>query len=115
MRAPGWLSDSDLKVFTEAFTKTEFQGAINWYRASSDPELRAELGILFAKQISPPTWYLAGEADWGTYQTPGALERMATQACQDFRGSIMVPAAGHWVQQEAADTVNAALIKFLGR
>jgi pimeloyl-ACP methyl ester carboxylesterase len=32
----------------------------------------------------------------------------------DFRGSTFVPGAGHWVQQEAPDAVNAALLDFLG-
>lgn len=110
-KVPAWLSDAELRVFTNAFTKTEFQGAINWYRASSDPELRAELGMLFAKQIMPPTWYLAGAADWGSYQTPGALERMQTMACHDYRDTIFVPNAGHWVQQEQGTVTARHLIE----
>lgn len=99
-KAPDWLNDDELEVFVEAFRTTEFQGALNWYRASSDPVLRAELGVLCGKTITTPTWYLAGAADWGTYQTPGALERMQRRACQDFRRVISIANAGHWVQQE---------------
>ena len=32
----------------------------------------------------------------------------------DHRGSVLIDGAGHWVQQEAADQVNAALLQFLG-
>ncbi len=95
-----WLTEDELLVFVESFAATGFQGAINWYRASSSPLLRNELSVLFGKQVNIPCWYLAGDADWGTYQTPGALERMQSQACSDFRELILVPGAGHWVQQE---------------
>ena len=32
----------------------------------------------------------------------------------DHRGNTIVEGAGHWVQQEAPDEVNAALLQFLG-
>jgi pimeloyl-ACP methyl ester carboxylesterase len=31
----------------------------------------------------------------------------------DFRGSTLIPAAGHWVQQEKPEETNAALLAFL--
>jgi pimeloyl-ACP methyl ester carboxylesterase len=31
----------------------------------------------------------------------------------DHRGDVIVPGAGHWVQQEAPDEVNAALLRFV--
>jgi pimeloyl-ACP methyl ester carboxylesterase len=31
----------------------------------------------------------------------------------DLRGSTIVPGAGHWVQQEKPQEVNAALLEFL--
>ena len=31
----------------------------------------------------------------------------------DLRGSVMLPGAGHWTQQERPDEVNAALIEFV--
>jgi pimeloyl-ACP methyl ester carboxylesterase len=34
-------------------------------------------------------------------------------ALPDFRGGTMVDGAGHWVQQENAAEVNAALLAFL--
>jgi pimeloyl-ACP methyl ester carboxylesterase len=42
------------------------------------------------------------------------LERMPS-ACADLRGSLLLPGAGHWVQQERPEQVNAALIEFLER
>ena len=34
-------------------------------------------------------------------------------ACADLRGSLLLPGAGHWVQQERPEQVNAALLEFL--
>jgi epoxide hydrolase A/B len=31
----------------------------------------------------------------------------------DLRAEIVVPGTGHWVQQQAPDAVNAALLEFL--
>ena len=31
----------------------------------------------------------------------------------DLRARVVVPKAGHWVQQQAPDEVNAALLEFL--
>ena len=31
----------------------------------------------------------------------------------DLRSQVVVPAAGHWVQQQAPEAVNAALLDFL--
>jgi pimeloyl-ACP methyl ester carboxylesterase len=106
-----WLTDEELQVFVQEFERTGFQGALNWYRCSSDATLRNELSIFFDKKIGVPCWYLAGAEDWGTYQTPGALERLATNACADFRGQIMIPSAGHWVQQEQAKLTFQEILK----
>jgi pimeloyl-ACP methyl ester carboxylesterase len=46
--------------------------------------------------------FIGGERDWGIHQTAGALNAMET-ACADYRGTVLVPGAGHWVQQEAPD------------
>lgn len=32
----------------------------------------------------------------------------------DLRSEVVVPGAGHWVQQQAPEAVNAALLDFLG-
>ena len=33
----------------------------------------------------------------------------------DHRGNVLVEGAGHWVQQEKPEEVNAALLDFLGQ
>lgn len=38
---------------------------------------------------------------------------VGTMFCTDFRGSTIIEGEGHWIQQEAPDAVNAALLAFL--
>jgi pimeloyl-ACP methyl ester carboxylesterase len=61
-----------------------------------------------------PSTFIAGASDWGIQQNPGALERMATEACTDWRGTHLVDGAGHWVQQEQPAAVVRHLLAFLG-
>ena len=42
-------------------------------------------------------------------QLTGAMSRVA----KDFRGAVLVPAIGHWVQQEAPEETNQAMSEFL--
>jgi len=60
-----------------------------------------------------PATFITGKADWGTYQFPGALERMERQACTHWRGTHLIDAAGHWAQQEQPEQVSALLLDFL--
>ena len=44
---------------------------------------------------------------------PGCVEDQRA-ICDDLRMERIVPGAGHWIQQERPDDVNAALLEFLG-
>ena len=57
---------------------------------------------------------LAGERDLVRAMVPG-VDSFADpgSGCTDFRGSTIIPGAGHWVQQEAPAETNAALDAFL--
>ena len=56
---------------------------------------------------------MGGQADWGVFQMPGALEAMEKTATSRYLGTVLVEGAGHWVQQEAPDAVSASLLAFL--
>jgi pimeloyl-ACP methyl ester carboxylesterase len=60
-----------------------------------------------------PSAFISGQSDWGTYQFPGAFEKMQNQTCTQMTMCELVPNAGHWVQQEQAESVSNLLIKFL--
>ena len=66
-----------------------------------------------AASIDVPACFIAGKSDWGVYQSPGALERMETIACAQWRGAHLVDGAGHWVQQEQPEEVSRLLLQFI--
>ena len=111
--AAPWLTDEELAVYAESFQRTGFQGGLNWYRCGTSLEHFSNLFPLAGRKIQIPAMFIAGAADWGTYQAPGAFERMQSEACADFRGAHLVPGAGHWVQQEQPESVVRLLLDFL--
>ena len=70
--------------------------------------------LFSGRRIEVPACFIAGSADWGIYQAPGALEAMEERAA-DWAGTWLVDGAGHWVQQEQPDAVSARLLAFLRR
>jgi pimeloyl-ACP methyl ester carboxylesterase len=57
--------------------------------------------------------FVAGENDWGVYQSPGALATMQTKGCARFEGTHLLPNTGHWAMQEQPAAVSQALAAFL--
>ncbi|GAM36648.1 hypothetical protein TCE0_018r05896 [Talaromyces pinophilus] len=116
-----WLSDEDLEVYVNEYARTTFQGGLNWYRVQTDdggkkPELKHDLDIFAGKRISIPCAFIGGDKDWGTYQQPGAIEKMTSdekEVCDDFRMFKMVEGAGHWIPQEKPDEVVRAILEFI--
>jgi pimeloyl-ACP methyl ester carboxylesterase len=107
-----WLPDEDLAVYSAEFSRTGFQGGLQWYRAARDPTTAAELTRLSGRTIDVPSCFIAGQRDWGVYQAPGVFERMRG-ACTRLTGCHMVPGAGHWIQQERAEDTTRLLLDFL--
>ncbi len=110
--ACGWLTEAELAVYAGEFARTGFQGGLNWYRSSTHPPCVAEMQSHAGRTIDMPACYIAGAADWGMHQRPGALQRMRS-LCTDWRGLHVVPGAGHWVQQEQPEATLRLLRDFL--
>ncbi len=108
-----WLPDDELQVYSDSFQCTGFQGGLNWYRCRFVDAFIREQEVFAGRTIDVPAMFVSGKSDWGVYQTPGALEAMETRVCTDYRGTHLIDGAGHWVQQEQPDAVNALLLNFL--
>lgn len=113
-----WLPPEDLTVYVSEWTRTGFQGALNWYRAQtgSTPQSRKDLFLMAGKRIEVPVAFVSGKCDWGNFQQPGALEgyadaRVVGEGC--WRGATLVEGAGHWVMQERPQEVIEAVGRFL--
>ena len=107
-----WLSQAELAVYAGEYERNGFQGGLNWYRATRDPQCLAQLQLFHGKTIDVPAAFIGGASDWGVYQSPGAIDRMP-QACTQLLGQHLLDGAGHWVQQEQPETVAELLLSFL--
>jgi pimeloyl-ACP methyl ester carboxylesterase len=105
---PAWLAQDELDHYIAEFTRTGFTGAINWYRnLDRNWELSAHLD---GAKVEVPALFIGGRGDPVLLMTPPAvMEGWLT----DHRGDVLVDGAGHWVQQEKPDEVNAALVEFV--
>ncbi|HEV2980445.1 MAG TPA: alpha/beta hydrolase [Solirubrobacteraceae bacterium] len=103
-----WLSEDELAVYVEAFERTGFTGGLNWYRnIDRNWELTESVAD---RHVVQPAFFLTGELDPVRRFMPAA----AMQGwVDDLRADIVVPGAGHWVQQQAPEAVNASLLEFL--
>jgi pimeloyl-ACP methyl ester carboxylesterase len=111
---PAWMSESDLKEYADAFQAGGFRGPLNRYRAQEIDF--AALADYAGKPVTRPSFFIAGERDPVRRFIPGIdLYQLPGAACSDFRGSVIVPRVGHWVQQEAPDATDLALEGFLAQ
>ena len=113
IRACRWLPENELKVYSEEYGRTGFQGGLNWYRVRWDSRFTREAEVFSGRTIDVPSAFIAGKSDWGVYQAPPAFERMQQSALTKMRFCELIEGAGHWVQQEQPEAVSRLLVKFL--
>jgi pimeloyl-ACP methyl ester carboxylesterase len=108
-----WLPDNELAFYSAEYSRTGFQGGLQWYRCGTSGAFNAELQIWSGKTIDVPSCFIAGRQDWGSHQRPGVFEAMQKRACTNMIGCHLVDGAGHWVQQEQPEQVNHVLLQFV--
>lgn len=109
---PPWLSAQDLAYYAGEFRRAGFRGGLNWYR-----NLRRgwELsGAWRGCTIKQPSMFIAGARD-GVLKFPASKAQIDAypQTLPGLRGCHILEGAGHWIQRERADDVNALLLVFL--
>lgn len=108
-----WLTDAELSVYSGEYGRIGFQGGLQWYRCRTTGRFNGDLELFSGRTIDVPSRFIAGASDWGIHQSPGALEKMRTQACTRMDAVHLIEGAGHWVQQEQPEAVNRLLLDFL--
>jgi pimeloyl-ACP methyl ester carboxylesterase len=109
---PAWLEPADFDAFVQAFRVSGFRGGLNYYR---NLDRNWALHSAFeGLRVEVPAMYLVGERDTGLAM-PGMRDIIGDmpRIVPELSVSRVVPGAGHWLQQEAPDVVNTALIAFL--
>lgn len=107
---PSWLSEDDLDVYARAFLKSGFFGPLSYYRNLDANWARSR--SIPSSVLAMPTGFLTGSLDPVKGMFRNSDEAMRREL-PDFRGTVEVEGAGHWVQQERPGEVNAALLAFL--
>ncbi len=112
-KLPPWLSEKDLDFFAGEFKRTGFRGGINWYRnIDRNWELTP---FLDGAKVLQPAIFIAGDADPVLPMTGGTNGAYAALdvTMPNLRKKVLIPGAGHWIQQERPGEVNRLLIEFL--
>ena len=107
---PDWLTEADLDFFTKEFEQSGFRGGLNWYR---NIDRMSELTpFLIGAKIQQPTLFVAGEID-AVVLMYGEQIKTLGQNIPNLKKKVMIPGAGHWIQQERPSEVNEQVIEFL--
>jgi pimeloyl-ACP methyl ester carboxylesterase len=112
---PGVFTDDDIKVYKDALRQPgALTSAINYYRANVFRSLfrgGAETPHQGDERIRVPTLFVYGERDFAVLPTTvRGVDRFIDAPYREVR----IPDSSHWVQNEAVEEVNAALLQFLG-
>lgn len=102
-----WITPDEFEYYVNVFSETGFTGALNWYR---NLDRNWELTATGTTPIEVPAMFLTGADD------PVGAFFPADRATQVVKGpyrAVTVEGAGHWLQQQKPDVVNAALLEFL--
>ena len=112
---PDTFSATDIAAYKEALRQPgALTATINYYRANVLRSLIRGRGVdkkKLDRSIRVPTLFIYGEHDFAIIpETVRDLGRFINAAYREVR----IPDSAHWVQNEAIDEVNAALLEFLG-
>ncbi|MFN2517217.1 MAG: alpha/beta fold hydrolase [Pyrinomonadaceae bacterium] len=115
----GSFSHADIEIYKEALRQPgALTSAVNYYRANVR-RLISRGSVAERDKGEPrrdgrirvPTLFIFGEQDFAILPaTVRGVERYVDAPYREVR----IADSGHWVQNEAADEVNAALLEFLG-
>jgi len=109
---PDWLKQEDLDYVVSEFEEAGFRGGMNYYRNfHRNWEITEHLQDV---KIEVPTLFIAGTEDMViAHATQGQLSGAMSRIATDLRGVVLIPEVGHWLQQEAPDETNKAMMEFL--
>ncbi len=97
-----FMSDDELRVFSDAFAHSGFTGGINWYRNFSR---NWEIIGAYEQHIHQPTLMIYGEYDM-VPPSPTLDQRV------DDLTVVNLP-CGHWIQQECPQETTTAMLQWL--
>ena len=107
---PPWMGEAHFAEYVAAFAAGGFRAPLDWYRCL---DLNwAQTAWLQEARIRVPAAFMVGERDPVRHYA-GPHEAAMKDWIPDLRVQRVLPGAGHWIQQERPDEVNAFLLDFL--
>ena len=107
---PPWMTPAHFQAYVAAFAAGGFGAPLDWYRAL---DLNwSQTAFLQDRRIEVPALFVVGEDD-PVRRYAGAHEAGLKDWAPNLRRQVVLPGAGHWIQQERPDEVNALLLDFL--
>jgi pimeloyl-ACP methyl ester carboxylesterase len=111
---PDAFTDSDIAVYKEALRQPgALTSSLNYYRANVLKSLfrgGVETPNERNGRITVPTLFIYGEQDVAVL--PETVREVGRFVDAPYR-ELRIPGSGHWIQNEAVEEVNAALLEFL--
>ena len=105
---PKFLTDEEMKVFVDTYSRTGFTGGINWYR-NFTRNWRLSEGVKDLVEV--PSLMVMAEKD--AVLPPSAADGMETFV-PDLE-KVLIKESGHWTQQDEPEAVNRVIIDWLDR
>jgi pimeloyl-ACP methyl ester carboxylesterase len=68
-RSKRWLSDAELAVYVEEYSRSGFRGGLNWYRVQTQAKVAGELETFAGKKIEISCLFVGGRKDWGSFRS----------------------------------------------
>ncbi|MFW6092407.1 MAG: alpha/beta fold hydrolase [Pseudomonadota bacterium] len=107
---PAWMSEADLDVYAREFEYSGFFGPLSRYR-NVDRD-HQDLAAFAGCAIAQPSLFVGGSRDGPTIWGAPAIERFP-ESLPGLYASKILDGAGHWIQQERPEEINAMLLEFL--
>jgi pimeloyl-ACP methyl ester carboxylesterase len=113
-RLAEWVKDADVRArYIEAFEQSDFEAMLNYYKANyPKPDAPASSGPPTFPKVKAPVLIMHGLDDQALL--PGALNGTWEWVEKDLT-IVTIPGAGHFVQQDAAQTVSDTMVDWLKR
>lgn len=109
----GWVKDKEAREkYLEAFKRSSIEGMLNYYKANYPREPYEENARQDLPQVKCPVLMFHGLKD--NALLPGALNDTWKWIDNELT-IVTIPEAGHFVQQDAAETVTKNMVRWLAK
>jgi epoxide hydrolase A/B len=108
---PSWLTEEDIAYYVDTYKRTGFRSGLNFYR---NIDRNWELSAAWDRmKIRQPAFFIAGTEDLAINTFGSKALLLLSNTVPGLKGIRLIAGAGHFVQEERAAEVNAAVIDFL--